>query len=145
MKKEELKKTRQFKEFIKRGADKCLFSNVPYTWLVKYDLSPTDLLAYCTIRDMSLVGAMNVYSGSIKGLCARLNVSMPTARKSLETLQLKGFICREKTFKDGRMLTCYRALSLSHNVGESMQDALNQNIALMEARGLIKNGKIIAK
>lgn len=99
MKKEELKNSRQFKDAMARqkrlGPEKFEYTTVPLTWCVRFDLSPVQLLTYCIIRDRTLNYEEHAYTGSIKGLCAILNVSIPTVRSALEVLEQKGFIHKD--------------------------------------------------
>lgn len=106
MRKEELKNCRQFKEALKRseqarkdGSEKpyAYINNVPLTWCVWFDLSTTDLLIYCYIRDCTKNMKESAFTGSVKGLCAKFNTTIPTARKSLEKLCEKGFTRKEKS------------------------------------------------
>ena len=98
MVKNDLKNSRQFKDAMKRqrATGKAEFTSVPLTWCVRFDLSPTELLTYCIIRDRTLSYEEKAYTGSVKGLCAILNVSIPTVRVALEILEEKGFIYKEK-------------------------------------------------
>lgn len=106
MKKSELKNTRQFKEAKKKseqarrdGVERpyAYTNNVPLFWAVEYDISTLELLTYCYVRDCTANMKERAFTGSIKGLCARFNTSLPTQRKALETLEEKGFIYKEKS------------------------------------------------
>lgn len=104
MRKEELKNCRQFKEALKKSeiaiknnSSYGYIHNVPTTWCVKYELSTLDLLVYCYIRDCTKNMREGAFTGSVKGLCAKFNTSLPTARKSLAKLTEKGFTRKEKS------------------------------------------------
>ncbi len=106
MKKSELKSTRQFKEAMRKseqarkdGLDRpfAYMNTVPLFWAVEYDLTPLELLTYCFIRDCTLYMKEQAFTGSIKGLCARFNTTIPTQRTALEHLIEKGFIFKEKS------------------------------------------------
>lgn len=93
MKKEDLKKTRQY-------ATLCRVSRagvvVPLQWGARFDLSPTELLIYAYISHHTAKYVQKAYTGSIKGLCVITNTTLPTARRAVERLEEKGFI--RKTF-----------------------------------------------
>lgn len=101
MTKKDLKNTRQFKEAMKRTEQArkdgksivyAYTNNVPLFWCVQFEISTLDLLTYCYIRDCTKNMKENAFTGSVKGLCARFNTSLPTQRKSLDILETKGFI-----------------------------------------------------
>lgn len=91
MKKEELTKTRQYKQLQKMSSAAVY---VPLAWCARFDLSPTELLIYCTIRHHTERFIQHAYTGSIKGLSVISNTTLPTARKAVETLEAKGFIIK---------------------------------------------------
>ena len=107
--KAELKDSRQYKKDCK---DKRFVNNVPLTWCVRFDLSPLELLTYCVIRDATTEFEYNAYTGSVKGLCSKTNVSRPTQIAALKVLYDKGFIFRQKMPYNGRQIVAYVAYKL---------------------------------
>ena len=97
MKKEELKKSRQYHKLKDKSR---AFISVPLTWCVRFDLSPTELFLFCYIRYYTENYTRQAYTGSVKGLCVIANCSLPTARKALETLCQKGFIRKIDVSRD---------------------------------------------
>lgn len=140
MVKKELMNSRQFKGAIARQnkTGKAEFTTVPLTWCVRFDLSPTELLTYCAIRDRTIGYEEHAYTGSIKGLCAILNVSLPTARAALEKLEKKGFIykeIRQRMRSDGlRSWVAYISYDITPKDGQKTEDLLSRNSMLNEQR-----------
>lgn len=89
MKKEELKRARQYKEF---GKNDRLQITVPLTWCVRFKLSSTELMILRYIQHMTEFGAEKCYTGSQKGLCAIVNASLPTVRKACDKLHDDGWM-----------------------------------------------------
>ena len=129
MKKEDLKRTRQYKI---AKVHNTYWNNVPRHWCVRFDMSPTELLIYCTIRDATENLKQRCFTGSVQMLCSYVNVSKPTVRKALDKLENAGFIRKvnmkreirgEKTVKDGVWIG-YEALPLraGENTIEDMLD-----------------------
>lgn len=132
--KRELKKTRQYKSW----SNNRNYITVPLSWCTRFDLSPTDLFIYCVVKNATEKAALRSYTGSVKGLCAACNVSIPTARKSLEKLIEKGFLRKEFLQRDGREWVSYTALSLT--AGEStIEEVLERN----QTTNAIFNGRSV--
>ena len=108
MLKEELEKTRQYQTVKKQNR---YLNEVPLSFCVRFGISTTELLIYCIIKEYGKFGHLQVYSGSVKGLCAYLNVSKPTVRSALEKLEKIGLIDKTTIFRNGRNWVCYVALS----------------------------------
>ncbi len=109
MRKNELKNTRQYKEALKRTEQArkdgnlrpyAYMNNVPLTWCVRFDLTPLMLLVYCYIRDCTKNMKESAFTGSIKSLCSKFNVTLPTARTALRKLEEKGFIYKERSKRE---------------------------------------------
>ncbi len=124
MRKEELKNCRQFKEALKKseqarkdGIERsyAYINNVPLTWCVAFDLSATDLLIYCYVRDCTKNMKEQAFTGSVKGLCAKFNTTIPTARKSLEKLVSLGFIRKEKSIRGQAQWVRYVDLLINYH------------------------------
>lgn len=126
MLKEELKTTRQYQ----RASKQCLYvNNVPFSFCVRFGLSPTELLVYCIIREFGRIGFQGVYSGSVKGICSYLNITKPTARKALEKLEEKGFLSKGEISRDGRKWICYEAIRFDMSEArESLEEQLDANV-----------------
>ena len=142
MVKKDLKNSRQFKEAMSRqkrkSPDEFEYTNVPLTWCVRFDLSPTELFTYCIVRDRTISYEEHAYTGSIKGLCAILNVAIPTVRAALENLEKKGFIYKEirnRARRDGQMswVTYVAHRNLTRN-GQSIEENLKVFALLNEQR-----------
>lgn len=147
MTKKELKNSRQFKEALKKSEQArkdgketayAYVNNVPLTWCVAFDLNTTTLLIYCYIRDCTKFMKEQAYTGSVKGLCAKFNCTLPTARKSLQELEEKGFIQKEKSLRDGARWVRYVDLLQRYHSKEdkrSLKDILEAN----KTRFIIRN------
>lgn len=142
MTKKELKNSRQFKEAMarqkRRKPEDFEYTTVPLTWCVRFDLTPVQLLTYCIVRDRTISFEERAYTGSIKGLCAILNVSLPTARTALETLETKGFIYKEirnRARRDGQRswITYVAYTNLTRN-GQSIEENLKTFSLLNDQR-----------
>ena len=105
MKKEELLKSRQYKLANQK---QFYLNNIPLDWCVRFNLSPLDIMIFCIIRDASMHQEYEAYTGSIKGLCAKTNVSLPTARSSVEKLEERGFIDKIHFKRDDKNMIGYR-------------------------------------
>ena len=149
MTKKDLKNTRQFKEALKRseqarkdgkGIAYAYINNVPLTWCVRFDLTPLMLLIYCYIRDCTRLMKEQAFTGSVKGLCAKFNTTLPTARKSLAVLEEKGFIKKEKSLRDGARWVRYVDLLGRIWTGEDKRD-IDEILSINNARFLIRNDK----
>lgn len=106
--KKELTNSRQAKDALNHGT----FVTVP-RWLATIaNLSPTELLIYMTIKEATDKAALQLYTGSVKGLCALWNVSIPTARKALETLEARGFIRKGFIRRNGKSMVAYEAYEI---------------------------------
>lgn len=128
MVKSELKRTRQYKRY----RDNNFYINIPLSWCTRFNLSPTDLVVLCVVMNATKNATMKAYTGSMKGLCVCCNISLPTARRSLEKLIEKGFVRKEYWTRDGKEWIAYTALSLV--AGEmTMEEALERNIATNQA------------
>jgi predicted transcriptional regulator len=146
MRKEELKNLRQYKARTKQH---LYISNVPLDYCVRFDLSPTELLIYCYIKNVTENAPMKTYSGSVKNLCSVCNISMPTARKALDKLQREGFIVKE--FRDKEIqnqgiveTVCYTANDFKQKdmSPEDIQARCKLSYQLREDQGIdIVNGK----
>ena len=88
-KKEELKDSKQYKKAL--NAERR-YIPVNITLAVRFNLSPVELLVYSIIKHATDTLDLHVYSGSVKGICAKINVSLPTVRTALDNLVKKGFI-----------------------------------------------------
>ena len=112
MKKEELKHTRQYKTMMNNP--KAVLS-VPLSWCVRFDLTATELLILRHIQYLTALEDGNgVFTGTIKGLCAIVNCTLPTARKACDHLHDMGFIrkdLRPRTLHNEKEVdwVCYRA------------------------------------
>lgn len=97
MKKEDLKKTRQYKRLCENP--RAVVHNVPLTWCTRFDISPAELLIFCHIDFHTHHTVWRSFRGSIKGLAVLCNISIPTTRRMVERLEEKGFIrkSRERT------------------------------------------------
>lgn len=89
MVKNELKKSKQYKQAL--NTEKR-YITVNITLAVRFNLSPVELLVYSIVKHATDTLDLHVYSGSVKGICAKINVSLPTARAALDSLVQKGFI-----------------------------------------------------
>lgn len=89
MVKKDLKDSKQYKKAL--NAEKR-YIPVNITLAVRFDLSPVELLVYSIIKHATDSLDLEVYSGSVKGICAKINVSLPTVRAALDNLVEKGFI-----------------------------------------------------
>ena len=148
MTKKDLKNTRQFKEALKRSEQArkdgketayAYINNVPLTWCVRFDLTPLMLLIYCYIRDCTKFMKEQAFTGSVKGLCAKFNTTLPTARKALATLEEKGFIRKEKSLRDGARWIRYTDLLGRVSSGEDKRELdvileANQTSYLMRSK-----------
>ena len=93
MKKEDLKKTAQYKRIVDRSNATL---TVPRAWCTRFDLTPTDLLILEEIKLATEVLQSHVYSGSRVGLAVIINGTLPTVDKSLNKLEEKGFIRKSR-------------------------------------------------
>lgn len=93
MKKEDLKKTAQYKRIVDRSNATW---TVPRAWCTRFDITPTDLLILEEIKLATEVLQSHVYSGSRQGLAVVINGSLPTVDKALDKLEEKGFIRKSK-------------------------------------------------
>lgn len=126
MKKDELKKTRQYKSL---NNNKQYLARVPLYFCTRFDLSPTELLIFCMIHNATINFELKSYTGSLKGICVALNVSIPTVQKALLKLEEKGFIRKKESDRKGRLWISYIAL-LSYNsetAVQSFEDVLCRN------------------
>ena len=125
-KKEELKESRQYKKDCK---DKRFTNNVPLTWCVRFDLTPLELITYCVIRDATVEFEQEAYTGSVKGLCAKTNVSRPTQIAALKVLYDKGFVYRKIAPYNGRNIVAYVAYTFdkNKNLEEQLETFKTQN------------------
>jgi len=89
MKKEDLKRARQFKTTAQN--ENALLS-VPASWCVRFNLTPTELLILRHIQYMTKTGENRAFTGSIKSLCAITNCALPTARRAVDKLHEDGWI-----------------------------------------------------
>lgn len=129
MSNKELKDCRQYKEMLKKSEQKRLdgkvngygwLYNVPLTWCVRFDLTTLELLTYCYIRDCTANMKEGAFTGSVKTLRARFNVSAPTQRRALERLEEKGFIWKEKAPRgDAEWVRYVDTLKLWHKKEDS--------------------------
>ena len=100
MKKEDLKKSRQFRNNQK------YFLSVPANWCVRFDLTPTELFILRHIQYVSKHGKEGCFTGSVKALCSICNCSVPTARKALDRLYDDGWIDKmiaQREFDSGKV------------------------------------------
>ena len=118
--KADLKCCRQYK---KDCQNKRFVNNVPLTWCVRFDLTPLELLTYCVIRDATTEYEYKAYTGSVKGLCSKTNVSRPTQIAALKVLYDKGFIYRQKMPYNGRQVVAYVAYQLDPKISAEEQFA----------------------
>lgn len=147
MLKKDLRQSRQFKEALTRSEQArrdgrltpyAYTNNVPLTWCVRFDITPLMLLTWCYIRDCTKNMKEGAYTGSIKGLCAKFNGSLPTQRHALEVLEEKGFIRKEISPRTGvgswvryvDALKDYNAISDRR----SIEEVLEYNITLRKIR-----------
>ena len=89
MRKQDLQNAKQFRQALKE--DKR-YITVNITLAVRFDLSPVELLVYSVVKHATDTMDLGVYSGSVKGICAKINVSLPTARAALDQLVKKGLL-----------------------------------------------------
>ena len=131
MKKEELLKTRQYKATL----NKFFYVSVPLDWCVRFDLKPLDLMVFCIIADATERCAERAYTGSMKGLCAKVNTSIPTVRASIATLTEKGFIRKVGKRRGNKLIVTYEAMVSKHKPqyegGMTLEDRLEANKARM--------------
>ena len=134
MKKSELLKTRQYKTCLDKNN---YLNNFPLTWCVRFNLTAQDLVIFCIIRDATERGELQAYTGSVKGLCAKVNCTLPTARKSLKKLYDKGFIDKRTKRRGEKTIITYVSLVSTHNIinGESLEEALERFIIQRKVMG----------
>lgn len=89
MVKQELRNSKQYKKAL--NAEKR-YITVNITLAVRFNLSPVELLVYSIIKHATDTLDLQAYTGSVKGICAKINVSLPTARAALDKLVESGFI-----------------------------------------------------
>lgn len=89
MVKKDLKNSKQYKKAL-NAEQRYIPVNI--TLAVRFDLSPVELLVYSIINHATHSLDLKAYSGSVKGICAKINVSLPTVRTALDNLVEKGFI-----------------------------------------------------
>lgn len=103
---ENLKKTNSYKSAL---VSDHRFITFPLAWCVRFGLTPEAVVFYEYIKYATINGAWHAYAGSIRGLCALVNCSLPTARKTLELLESKGFISKGDDNNGTSGLPEYRA------------------------------------
>ncbi len=89
MVKKDLKNSKQYKKAL-NAEQRYIPVNI--TLAVRFDLSPVELLVFSVIKHATDSMDLEVYSGSVKGICAKMNVSLPTVRTALNNLVEKGLI-----------------------------------------------------
>lgn len=136
MKKKELLKTRQYKQSLDKG---LYLNNVPTSWCVRFNLSAQDLLIFCVIRDATERGELRAYTGSVKGLCAKVNCTLPTARRSLQKLNEKGFIEKRFRRRGDKNIITYEANVTTHTSigGLPIEEILEIKLIQRKTVGLI--------
>lgn len=129
MKKGELLKTRQYKAV----KDKYCYVSLPLDWCVRFDLKPLDLMIYCIIADATERCEGKAYTGSMKGLCAKVNASIPTVRDSISLLIKKGFLQKVGIKRGNKTIVTYVALVSKHKPlyegAMTLEDRLEANRA----------------
>lgn len=143
MRKDELKQTAQFKRYNRMHN---YIARVPMYFCTRFDLSPTDVLVYAIIHNATSNMELKSFSGSIRGICAALNVTLPTVQKSLLKLEEKGFIRKETGNRNGKKWVCYVALVNygAETPNQTYEDILrrnrvkNEDVSLSYTRGKLK-------
>ena len=87
----ELKQSKQYKQALHA---ETRYITVNITLAVRFNLSPVELLVYSIIKHATDTLDLHLYSGSVKGICAKINVSLPTVRAALDKLVNKGFLIK---------------------------------------------------
>lgn len=130
MKKEELLKSRQYKTANEKQA---YINNFPLDWCVRFDLSVLDVILFRIIEDATERQKYNAYTGSIKGLCAKTNVSLPTARNSLDGLYSRGFIDKKYIEREGKKVVAYTSnVKSGRDMGNSV--SIEEQLEIVLAR-----------
>ncbi|MBE5742965.1 MAG: hypothetical protein E7360_06610 [Clostridiales bacterium] len=142
MKKEELKKTRQFK---RANTNSKAYLSVPLAWCVRFDLTPTELFILRHIQYSSMHSEAKSFTGSIKTLCAICNCSLPTARKACDRLYNDGWIDKiiaQREFDSGKLVDWVRySANIDYDVSpafEGIEDKLEWIVTRRRATGTIK-------
>lgn len=140
MKREELKKTKRYLSY----ADSNAYWDVPKSWCVRFDLSPTELLLFLEIHQATHSTNLkyDCYCGSRTSLAAVVNATLPTVDKALINLLDKGFIVKtEKTFNTGhgeqRRQVAYRS-TLPYKIAwrdKSIENTIDMIAAPREING----------
>lgn len=106
--KDELKETKHFKKL----ATSNNFIKIPVDWAVRLELSPAELLIYATIAHATKYYEAHAYIGSVTSLCAMWNMSLSTARRSLDMLERRGMVIKEKMAINEKKVMAYKQLKV---------------------------------
>ena len=141
MTKEELKKTRQYKNISTYNKANL---SVPRSWCLRFDLTPTELMIFEEIHLYTHYFQRRAFFGSRTQFAVITNGSLPQVDRSLQHLAKKGFIEKDEVeFKTAqgtmRKQISYRSL-LPMSVlpsDKNIEEILETNIVRLQAIGKI--------